>query len=87
MNNSQWLMTMKSKIVPRFTNLNENPIDGPNTTLEFKHMLVKSFLLLFIQPSNPITNHFINARGDAYNKLVPIPHKCIIHDYIIMFHV
>jgi hypothetical protein len=77
----------KSKIVSRFTNFNENPIDEFNTTLELKHMLGKTFLLLLIQPLNLITNHFINARGDAYNKLAPIPHKSIIHDYIVMFHV
>jgi hypothetical protein len=46
----------KSKIVPRFTNLNENPIDDPNITLELKHMLGKSLLLLLIRPLNLITN-------------------------------
>jgi hypothetical protein len=46
----------ESKIVPRFTNLNENPIDDPNITLELKHMLGKSLLLLLIRPLNLITN-------------------------------
>jgi hypothetical protein len=55
--------------------------------MELKHMLGKSFLLLLIWPLNLITNHFINARGDAYSKLAPIPHEGIIHDYIVMFHV
>ncbi len=73
-----------SGIVPRFKDLNESPINEPNTTLGFMHMLGKDCLLLSTQPSNLITNLLVNARGDenyiiAYSKLVLVPHEGIIH--------
>jgi hypothetical protein len=43
----------KSNIVPRFTNLNEIPIDEPNTTLELKHMLGKKLTTPFDSTIEP----------------------------------
>lgn len=73
-----------SGIVPRFKDLNESPINEPNTTLELKHMLGKDCLLLLTEPSNLITNLLINARGDenyiiTYSKLALVLHEGIIH--------
>jgi len=73
-----------SGIVPQFKDLNESPINEPNTTLGLKHMLGKNCLLLLTQPSNFITSCLINVRGDenyiiAYKKLALIPHEGIIH--------
>jgi hypothetical protein len=73
-----------SGIVPRFKDLNESPINEPNTTLELEHMLGKNCIFLLTQPSNLVTNHFINAEGDenyiiTYNKFALVPHEGIIH--------
>jgi hypothetical protein len=79
-------------IIPRFLNFDESLINESNTTLELRNLHTNSHLLLKIWPLNIITQHQIDARCNenyiiTYNKLVPIPKKCVIHDNIVMFHI
>ncbi len=81
-----------NKIVLGFPNINESPINEPDTTLELGHIMGKIFSFLLARPSNLVTNHLSNVGGNEnciimYCKFAPIPHESIIHDYIVMFHV
>ncbi len=81
-----------SNIVLRFPNINESPINEPDTTLELGHIIGKSFSFLLARPWNLVTNRLTNVGSNenciiTYCKFAPIPHGGIIHDYIVMFHV
>lgn len=72
--------------------LDENPINQSNITLEFANVHTKSHLLLNIKPLNFIAYGFIDI-GCNKNCIITnytltlVPHECILHDHIIMFHV
>ncbi len=48
-------------VVPRFKDLDESPINEPNTTLELKHLLGKNCVLLLCR--NPSLGLATKARG------------------------
>jgi hypothetical protein len=77
-------------IIPRLVNLDENPINEFNTTLEFRDVLCKGNLLLNNRSLNLVSYNLTNAWCNTnciikYYILALIPHECVIHEYIIMF--
>jgi hypothetical protein len=81
-----------SKIVLGFPNIDESPINEPDTTLELVHIMGKNLSFLLARPLNLVTNRLTNVGGNenciiTYCKFAPIPHEGIIHNYIVMFHV
>jgi hypothetical protein len=79
-------------IVPRFMNLNYNLINKFDTTLELKDVPSKGNVFLSNRLTNFINYHLTNAKCNE-NYIITnctfilIPQECIIHDYIVMFHV
>jgi hypothetical protein len=78
-------------IVPRFMNLNYNLINKFDTTLELKDVHTKGNMFLSSRPTNLINYDLTNAKCNE-NYIITnctfilIPQECIIHDYIVMFH-
>ncbi len=67
-----------NRIVLGFPNLNESPINEPDTTLELGHIMGNFFSFLLARPSNLVTNRLINVGSNE---------NCMIHiANLLQFH-
>jgi hypothetical protein len=81
-----------SIIVLGFTNFNESPIEKFSTTLELMDVHIKGSPFLNSRPLNLVTYDLLNVGYNinciiTYYIIIPIPQECVIHDYVVMFHV
>jgi hypothetical protein len=79
-------------IVPRLLDLDKGPTYEPNATLKLGNLWTKLNLFFYCKPLNLIAQNFINARCNknyiiAHITFALVPHKCIKHDNIVMFHI